>query len=129
MKVVTTKTGQIKLLDDKDKIVEAIRAAINYNKKDRVGKEHISLMAETVVVHTVDKVPLGQGKVFSDGSSMHTYTADVTYKAHREYNAKPTGQWGSHKFITQSMFLRFDDSSDAQIMNMPAVKLIDFKYK
>jgi len=122
------KQARPKELTDLEKIQKAIQVLLNSDKVDRVGKEHKSLILESVAVLQHTKVPLEHSKKNIYGYPMYSHNCEAKFKIHREYNPQPNGDWGSHKFVDLRAKIGFSDVNDSQIANYQDVKIKNHEY-
>jgi len=111
-------------LTDVEKITKAIQVMLNLGKQERIGKEHLALIPESVIVKMHDKRPLGMGRKNSYGYPSYSHNTEVRFKMHREYNPQKDGTWGSHKFVLADAKITFEDDEDSQIGSYQEIKII-----
>lgn len=111
-------------LTDSEKITKAIQVMLNLGKQERIGREHLALIPESVIVKMHDKRPLGMGRKNSYGYPLYSHNAEVRFNMHREYNPQKDGTWGSHKFVSADAKITFEDDEDSQIGSYQEIKII-----
>ena len=124
-KVVDAKPAE---LTDSQKIILAIQKSLATERRSGKPVEQISIMPDSLTIGTHQKNRLGgteSKNVY--GYPMYSHNAVATIKANKEYNPKPNGTWGNHRFITLRATLKFKDKPEAQWQSLQDVSIVDAK--
>jgi len=111
-------------LSDDEKVKKAIMLWLQIKKAPLVGKLSYSLISNTVEIKDLMKNPFSARDSKNEyGYQKYHYQCKVKFKTHKEYNPQPDGTWGSHRFVTFSGLISFEDSDDPQWNNIQDVSI------